>query len=280
MFNLGFSPTKSKWSAVSEKQKQFFIKNVTIKTALETLNEIKETINIKEKGAYMRFGDGDVYLMKGLDEMLNQSNKKLSREMKEAFQLKIGKLHKGLPIHSNLFGFEDGMKNGVHLVSDQNALKLLGATYKFIDIKNVYSPTALHYLATYNVDYCLDFLKYLKNQNPIFVGNAQIKEELVQKLFGNIHIKTPAFNSYQEIDRIEKELITELKKHQNEFKLVVVALGCPGRVLQKRILKKGFNVYLFDFGSLLDAFNGEDSRLWIELTGGAKHYQNLLNNLD
>ena len=57
-------------------------------------------------------------------------------------------------------------------------------------------------------------------------------------------------------------------------------MGCPGRILQKRILKKGFNVYLFDFGSLLDAFNNDNTRLWIDLAGGAENLKNILNKLD
>jgi hypothetical protein len=50
--------------------------------------------------------------------------------------------------------------------------------------------------------------------------------------------------------------------------------------LQKRILKKGYNVYLFDFGSLLDAFNEENTRAWVRLTGGLENYANLLKSLD
>jgi hypothetical protein len=112
------------------------------------------------------------------------------------------------------------------------------------------------------------------------VGNKNLRPELLRKLFSDTHIKTPDANSYLEIDRIEKELIQELDKKKNEFQVIVVAMGCPGRILQKRILKKGYNVYLFDFGSLLDALNNDNTRLWIDLAGGTENLKNILNKLD
>jgi len=57
-------------------------------------------------------------------------------------------------------------------------------------------------------------------------------------------------------------------------------MGCPGRILQKRILKKGYRVYLFDFGSLLDALNNDNTRLWIDLAGGTENLKNILNKMD
>jgi hypothetical protein len=271
---------RSKWPRVTKSKEQYFINNIRIKTAIDTINDIKTAIVNKEKGAYMRFGDGDIYLMLGLDELLNKANKKLAKEMKEAINGKIGTIHVGLPIHSNLFGFEVGMKDNMHLVSDIDAIKYVGATYKNIDLKCIYTPVALHYLAAFNQTVCVDFLRFLKSVTPIFVGNCNVKHALVKKLFGDVHIKTPSSNSYVEIDRIEKELELLLKENRSKFQVVVVAMGCPGRILQKRILKKGYNVYLFDFGSLLDAFNDENTRLWIDLAGGSANLKNVLKNLD
>lgn len=277
---FGFYKPKNNWPKPSKNQIKYLIANVKIKTSLETINEIKDTVDHKQKGAYMRFGDGDIYLMLGLNDMLHIGNKRMAKEMKEAIKLNIGKLHKGLPIHSKLFGYEKGMDYGVHLVSDKDALKYLSVTYRFLNIKKLITSFALHHLATTDIDACVNFLKFLRNTNPIFVGNEKINSGLVEKLFGKVHVKTPSRDSYSEIDRIEDELMAVLKTKNKEFQVVVVAMGCPGRILQKRILKKGYNVYLFDFGSLLDAFNGEDTRDWIELTGGINYYFELLNKLD
>lgn len=255
------------WPKVSNKKKSFFIKNIKLKTSIETLNDIKCTILAKERGAYLRFGDGDIYLLLGLDDLLHKSNKNLAKEMKEVFSLKEGKLHKALAINSNLFGFEKGMKKDVHLVTDENAIKYVSVANKFFKLKVIYTPIALHYLSIYDQVFCVSFLKFLKSTNPIFVGNEDIKPEIITKLFSNTHIKTPINNSYYEINRIENELIDVLNVKKLEFQVVIVAMGCSGRVLQKRILKKEYNVYLFDFGSLLDAFNGYSSRNWIDIAG-------------
>jgi len=277
---FGFFRTKSVWPKLSKKQEQFLVQNVRIKSSLETINDIKTTIENKERGAYMRFGDGDIYLMLGKDDLLQKSNKRMAVEMKEAMKIKIGKCHNAIPINSKLFGFDEGMKENMHLLPDNEAIKYLAVTNKFFDIGNIYTPVALHYLATFNKEVCIDFLNFLKSTKPIFVGNQNLKLELINTLFGGIHIKTPSNNSYQEIDRIEKELIEALIKNKDKFQVVVVAMGCSGRILQKRILKKGYNVYLFDFGSLLDAFNDDNTRLWIDLAGGTNSFKEILDSIN
>lgn len=277
---FGFYRFKNDWPELSEKKKNFLIKNVRIKSSVATLNEIKTTIANKQKGAYMRFGDGDIFLMLGKDDMLHRSDKKMAKEMRQAMSFKAYNIHKAFPLHSNLFGYEQGMTQNMHLVSDTDALKFLAVTNSFVDLKNIYTPVALHYLATFNQEACVQFLLFLRSTNPIFVGNKTLAPELLRKLFSETHIKTPDANSYLEIDRIEKELMQELDKKKNEFQVVVVAMGCPGRILQKRILKKGYRVYLFDFGSLLDALNNDNTRLWIDLAGGTENLKNILKKLD
>jgi hypothetical protein len=277
---FGICKTKNTWPTLSDKKKEYLIQNVRIESSVKTLNDIQNAISNKEMGAYMRFGDGDLFLMLGKDDMLHKANKKMAVEMKEAMKLKKGIIHKGFPFHSKLFGYEKGMEENMHLVSDAEALKFIAASYRLIDIHTIYTSFALHYLATFNQEACVQFLLFLRSTNPIFVGNKNLAPELLRKLFSETHIKTPVTNSYLEIDRIEKELIQELDKKKNEFQVVVVAMGCPGRILQKRILKKGYNVYLFDFGSLLDAFNNENTRLWIDLAGGTENLKNILNKLD
>lgn len=279
-YQLGLMKPDSIWPFLSERRKKYLIKKVNIFSSIDTIESIRSAIEMKIAGAYMRFGDGDILLMLGMDDSLHKANRQMSKEMKETMSLNFGAIHKGVSIHSKLFGFEEGMKEGVHLLSDNDALKYLSVTYRFLDLKRVFSPVALHQLATSNPTRCKNFLRFLKNTNPIFVGNEKIRTDLIKKLFGGIHVKTPSRDSYKEIDRIEDELIKVLKIKGDEFQVVVVAMGCPGRILQKRILKKSYNVYLFDFGSLLDAFNEENTRAWIRLTGGVENYKDLLKSLD
>ncbi|WP_369765624.1 GT-D fold domain-containing glycosyltransferase [Flavobacterium sp. WC2429] len=276
----GIYKSKEIWPKISEKEKQFLIQNVQIKSSVETIRDIQNSISNKKIGAYMRFGDGDIFLMLGKDDILHQSHKKMAKEMRQAIKYRASNIHKAFPLNSKLFGYEEGMTANMHLIADVDALKYLAVTQSFIDFKYIYTPVALHYLATFNQEACIEFLRFLKNTNPIFVGNKNLKPEVLRKLFSEKHIKTPETNSYNEIDRIERELLAVLDKNKNVYQVVVIAMGCPGRILQKRILKKGFNVYLFDFGSLLDAFNDNNTRLWIDLAGGANNLKSILNKLD
>ena len=278
LIKLKIIRAKKTWHIVSDKEKDALKDKVKLINAKNTLEDIKQTIEHKRKGAYLRFGDGDVYLLLGLNDSFQKSEKKLSFEMKETFNLNIGVLHRALAINSHFFGYEPGMVENMHLVSDVDALKYYWAAKKYFKNTNVYSPVALHYTAAFDEVFCVEFLRFLKNTNPIFVGNETIKDDIVKLLFGSIHIKTPSRDAYSKIDDIENELIKVLSPNKEKFQVVVVAMGCSGRILQKRILKKGFNVYLFDFGSLLDAFNGENSRLWIDIVGSDK-LNEILNDI-
>ena len=216
--------------------------------------------------------------MMGYEDSLHKNNSRLSHEMLEAFKLKGDYLHKSLPIQSNLFGYEKEMISGMHLHRDIDALNYLSVVHKFINLNQIFSTVALHHISIIDKEYCIGFLQFLKSQNPIFVGNHNTREIVTQKLFGKPHIKTPSSNSYDEIDRIEHELIKVLD-NEKEFRVVVVSMGCPGRILQKRIVAKGYNVYLFDFGSLLDALNGKQTRTWIKLAGSFENYDDLLKKI-
>jgi hypothetical protein len=217
-------------------------------------------------GAYMRFGDGDVFLATGKNDLFQNSSEKLRREMNEAFLLKGPGVIKSLIIHSQLFGYEKEMCLGNHLVSDKMAKELLQFAFPFFVGYQIFSPIALHFAATYHPIFTNNFLKILKNNTILFIGNQNTSEEIVIKLFGRVkHIKTPIENSYENIDKIEEEVITALERI-NKFGIVVIAMGCSGRILIKRLYAKSYNTFYFDFGSLLDGICGNKTRTWLKVT--------------
>lgn len=255
-------------------------RKVKIRSSLETISEITRTIKLEVPGAYLRFGDGDIFLMEGKDDMLHSASVDLSDEMRECFELQGNHIHKGLPIHSDIFGFEEGMKIGVHKVRDKDAVNFVLSVRKLFRLDQLYTPVALHHLAVNNQSELYKFLRFLREKTNMFVGNESVDDRIISVIFDCKRIKTPSENSYSQIDRIERELCEFLDNRKDLYSLVVIAMGCPGRVLQKRIVKQGYNVYLFDFGSLLDAFNGDNTRDWIELTGGIDYYQQLLGEFE
>lgn len=250
---------------------------VYIISPIQTLEGISKIIIEQKKGAYMRFGDGDAFLSVGLNDMLQKSNQNLSIEMQEAFALKGDGIFKSLSIHSKKYGYEIEMYEGNHMVSEQLADRLLSYTYPYFVGHKIYSPICLHYAATYYPKIANDFLRLIKRYCICFVGNETTPTDVVNRLFGIVtHIKTPSKNAYDQIDRIENETCFILEK-TNNFRIVVVAMGCSGRPFMKRIYQKGFNVFLFDFGSLLDGICGYKTRTWLRKEN--IDYELVLNNL-
>jgi len=243
----------------------------------DTLDLLFFKIKNNMRGVYMRFGDGDVFLLKNKPDILQNVNLSLAKEMQEAFELSGVNVMKCLAIHSEVYGYEEGMSTGNHKNDDKLARQLLFDTFMFFIGSNIYSPVALHFMAVENVMKANLFLKLLKSKTSLFIGNEFVKKETVDMLFGDcIHIKTPSTNSYDDIDRIYLESQNTIK-NINSFTVVCVAMGCSGRPLMKRLYKEGSNVFLFDFGSLLDGIEGNATRTWLKIND--INYQELLRDL-
>jgi hypothetical protein len=254
------------------------VPNVSIISAEETLSQLELFIYNNQKGVYMRFGDGDIFLLKNVDDGYQKKSDLLSKEMSEALSLSGPNIFKCLAIHSDLFGYSEGMIGGNHKNKDSFALKLFKDSYKYFVGSAIYSPVALHFIATENPVRANMFLKLLKSKMAVFIGNENIKSNTLNLLFGQkvIHVKTPSINAYSEIDRIEDEAIASIEI-LGHFSVVCVAMGCSGRPLMKRLWKANHNIFLFDFGSLLDGIDGNDSRSWLKMN--AINYSELLKEL-
>lgn len=242
------------------------LSSIKVRSAEYTLDKIKNILKNEEAGAYLRFGDGDVFLMENRSDSFQQANDDLSREMESAFLISGEGILKCLAIHSDRFGIDDGMEMGIHKVPNDSAEKLLRNTYKYFIGNEILSPVALHHIAATNPDLCVNFLKLLKQKTTTFVGNHKVDREIINTLFkpSNI-IDTPFENAYDNIDVITMNTVEAIIKSR-EFQVVVVAMGCAGRILMKRLIEldNGFNFFLFDFGSLLDGFDGNLSRTWLK----------------
>ncbi len=237
----------------------------------ETLLEIEKIISNKEKGAYLRFGDGDVNLALGENDALQPARHSLMLEMREAFAINGPTVLKTLPLYCKEFnGYEAGMFPGNHAAPYDWCLDILKKAKPLWNgqISDVYSHAALHFAASQYPEMCIKFLKFLRNSNCfMFIGNENIPQEIRDMLFGPdcIFIPTPFQQSYSAIDRIEAECLNKIGNN-NEYKIIITAMGCSGRALQKRLWNKLDNVFLFDFGSVMDALCGWNTRAWIELT--------------
>lgn len=237
----------------------------------ETLDTIVKIIEAKQKGAYLRFGDGDVCLAYGENDSYQIAEQLLQKEMREAFALNGSTILKTLPLYCReMNGWEEGMFLGNHEGSYSWCLDILKRAEMLWDteISDVYSHAALAFAATKYPEKAISFLAFLrKKPNILLVANQNIPSSVREALFGKScgFIPTPPSHSYREIDRIETQCIDYLSQHPG-YTIVVTAMGCSGRALQKRLWHRSEDVFLFDFGSLMDALSGWNSRAWIALT--------------
>jgi len=241
-----------------------------------TLAKIQEIIASEQKGAWLRFGDGDVNLANGLNDLHQKKDKHLQAEMREAFSMNGPTILKSLSLHCDALGLkEEGMYPGnqeVQLpwcINHFNKAKHLWGG----PVQDVYSPVALCFMATEHPQECASFLRFLREQNVVLlVGNKDIPAHIRTLLFGSscAFVPTPSSRSYTQIDRIERECLAKIP-NDGAYKVVIVAMGCAGRPLQKRLWRKIDNVFFFDFGSLMDALCGWNTRAYIELTGFDRH---------
>jgi len=261
-----------------------FSQSIQIVSPEKTLIKISECIEKQQIGAYLRFGDGEINMIEGRGAMEQEPNKKLAHEMREAFEVHSDTILKSLMIHSNKFGRSEGMElGGMHLLEDSFAEQLLFRSYVYFIGEPIYSHVAFAYSAVFAQEAFLQTLKKIKLHDTIFIGNKNISEKLIKDIFGNDiqTIKTESKNTYSSIERINKELITEVLKNNNSYKIVIYAAGPTSNILQKRAIERSDNTFSIDIGSLIDAFAGNVSRAWIEkVPGGKSYWTDLLSKIN
>lgn len=249
-----------------------------------TLEKIKEIIENKQKGMYLRFGDGDVNLAENRYDMMQVPRADLAAEMRQAFALNGPTILKTLIFYCReLGGLEEGMFPGNCETDLPWVTQLIHRAQRFWGepISDVYSHAAIRFAAVQHPKECLEFLSFLKKQNcTVLVGNRLIPEKVRTALFGKncAFVPTPERNSYSQMDRIERDCLAHIAKTK-EYQVIIVSMGCSGRVFEKRIWQKADNIFLFDFGSLMDALCGWPTRDWIEATRNKKAIVDIVSTI-
>lgn len=261
------------------------LENIKIKSTYDTLEEIRKIILNKQRGCYIRFGDGDVFVLKNIGKSRNQSfNKDLSQELKEAISLNDNNVIKSLAINSEKFGIEKHMEFGIHQVPNHQAEKILCNSYEFFIGSKIYSPVALHYEIIYNKQYATELLKLIRNFQPIFVGSEQNSPKVLKSLLNTIDIvQTSHRNTYDKIDKIENEIVELLNKRNLNYDVVVFSCGVTAKALIKRIYLNYNNkpIFLFDMGSVVDLFHGRMQWTWVKKSGiDSKYLDSIMQDLN
>jgi len=236
----------------------------------QTLEKIRSIIDEEESGVYLRFGDGDMNLGRGVSELYQGVNPELSALIRDAIQLVDKNVLKALPLHNKEWNTsEEGMFGGNHEAPSSWCENMIRSFYEISNTQEVefYSPVALSHQAVQNSEKTIEFLKFIGDKVKYFIGNKNIPREVLEVVFNKdiIHIKTPERNSFDKFWEIYNEFVAEVGD-DNEYSVVVTSMGCSGRAIQKQIWDNYSNLFLFDFGSLMDSLCGWNTRAWIELT--------------
>lgn len=235
----------------------------------ETLDEILNMIESNTPGGYFRFGDGDMNLALGLSEMMQSSDPILQSYMRDALSVTDKNILKGLTLHNKEWDtLEPGMFDGNHESPVGWCEDLYNKYRLFVkeDNTKIYSSVALSHLATQNPQYTVNFIKKIRSKVKYLIGNENIPDNIIRLLFGDVKfIGTPSTNSFAKFDSIYDNFV-KVYDSTDDYSVIVTSMGCSGRAMQKRIWDNYDNVFLFDFGSLMDALCGDDTRAWITLT--------------
>ena len=248
----------------------------------ETLNKIISLITAGERGAYMRYGDGDINIAYNENDLYNKANPTFAKEMQESLSISDKNYLKCLPLMCEKYNMlEPGMCPGNHECPEDWCDNILSRAKKYGDFTTVYSHIALTYAACYNHLLLMKLVRTLKNNKILFVGNKDCDPNILKDIFGEGYtwIKTPNRDSYRQIDLIYascKEYFNDEKNNgechlrsdpNREYIVTVVCMGVAGRPLVTRLWNEAFNTFYFDFSSLMDALHGWNTRAWINLSG-------------
>ena len=213
----------------------------------KTLEVLRRFLHAEEACAYIRFGDGEVNLLRGRVDRQQGPSRPLQRELRDCFLMTGAGVVKAAPLHSLKYGHEEFMGPGVHLRPNEEVDELLAGCFQFFIGSLIYSPVALHYRLVYHPEEAIQFFKELRRHRPIFVGNEANDPRIVSQLLGaGEFVRTPSRDAYEKIDSIESSVQSALARRGRRFDVVVTASGASSKVLAKRLRESRSGLYLFD----------------------------------
>lgn len=238
------------------------LKQMKIHDTTESLRALTKALDTSPGVFYTRFGDGDIYMMTGRQGNNHRWSPQLQRELRESLNIRDEFYMKGLSLE---YPAEPGMVEGLfapHRTTPDlqrriNHVLNTGET-------EFYSPVLFHYLAVFKPDILRDFLdRYVRPFTKLFIGNC--KKENMEKLFGKIshYVQVPRQNAYGSI----REWWPKVEDCLDNVEVILPAAGYASRVIQKKLWNLGLPVHSIDFGSIVDAVDGQFTRTWTKLKG-------------
>tara|TARA_B100000902_G_scaffold13860_1_gene16843 strand:+ start:929 stop:1735 length:807 start_codon:yes stop_codon:yes gene_type:complete len=239
--------------------------------SFDTIEKIISIMNNREKGAYIRFGDGDLNIMFGQNDSYNVCNKFFTNEVRESICIDHDNYLKGVCLMCNKFGLlEDNMWPGNHEWDEKACIEHYNKIYtvRGKHLTDYYCVVVFNYLLTTYREKSYEYMYQIRSiclkNDVIFIGNKNVKKDIINLYFGNNYsfIECPPRNSYSAVNHIENSLTNKINQNSN-YKIIIMCCGITTRCLIKRLWINNNinnNYFILDFGSIIDALSGIISR--------------------
>lgn len=237
--------------------------NVRSKSAVETVAFLDQKLTTQKKLYYVRFGDGEIEIMKGVSYRNHQANKEIQKELCDSFNINDPDYLIGVSVNMDK---DKRTSRGVCSQYPQNDKMISFLANKgFIKDGDVFeSQTSFTYTTLFKWKYTYRFFeKHIRYKRKMFIGGTP--RNISEKVYGPIthYIQTPLRNAYSDIDK----WWPEIENNINDVELVIVSAGVSSNVIAKRLWYINAEVQLLDIGSIVDAISENKSRKWISLLG-------------
>jgi glycosyltransferase involved in cell wall biosynthesis len=229
---------------------KYWRRQLTFVSAEETLRQVMNYLDEKKPGAYLRFRRADIDAALGIKKP-GELPESLVQEVRKTFLFSWENVFKALhvecpaldiPIHARAAG-----------ISDREAIDRLNAVGACFLDRPVYSYTALARDGLGHPDVLEQFFKSLKTCQPILIlKEDDARDAAIEKLAPKASIAVSSKEIYMRIDGLEEEILRAVASTESGFPVVVMAVGVAGRVLARRLMKRGFHGFLVDLDNLKD----------------------------
>ena len=227
-----------------------------------TLDRLCSELDKRDRVAFVRFGDSDVWAMDGgPDAVRHKMTPQLRAALTQAYQITDHGFLKAAPLG---YPVENGMDRKTFLWSDNWVRRLRGITKKLTKDKVWLNPIVFHYLALYRPNTMNWFVsRYIRGKKILFVGGNERKA--MESFYGPIthFVSTPRRDAFYSFSKWWPWVLS----HIHNVDVVIPSVGAASKVLATNIWRTQAKVHFIDIGSTHDVIEGRSTRGWMERDG-------------
>ncbi len=223
---------------------RYWSRQIRFASAEETLRCVAHSLEHAQPGAYLRFGQADIDAALGRAKLPAAVAAERAREVRAAFLLSGPNLLKSLDVNPAEL-VASSRRHGARQARRETLEKLNAVGACFLDAP-MYSYTALDHPAALS-----RLVAAMRGRTQLLVTQAGSGHSDAAKWLGaRTAIEVDAADVFERLDRLEQEILGAAGPPGQGFPIVIVAIGTPGRLLARRLLKHGFQGYVLDLDNL------------------------------